>query len=142
MAVKKIHSKSGMVISYEMTCKIQGRVVRRRFKTAKEARVAHASLTAAAAASSYVHPGVGKISVAEYGQRWLASRQVRPSTLADYTSYWRTHIEPALGHLQVRQVTRPHITTLITAISARGLSPATVRHVYRMLSGHPQARAT
>lgn len=134
MAVKKIYSKSGKVISHEMTCKIEGRVVRRRFKTAKEARAAHARLTTDAAEGTYVHPGVAKTSLGEYGRQWLASRQVRPSTLANYTSYWQTHIEPALGHLEIRQVTRPHITALVTALSERGLAPATVRHVHRILA--------
>ncbi len=134
MAVKKITHASGRGHSYEMTCKIQGRVVRRRFPTKRAASDEYARLRSAASDGSLVNPAAGRVPLRDYGLQWLGSRQVRPGTLANYEVNWRRHVEPALGDLQVRQVTRQEVARLITGLTASGMAPTTVRKIYKIVA--------
>lgn len=44
-------------------------------------------------------------SLDDYGTRWIAQRQVKASTRAEYESTWSNHVAPYLGHLRLDKVT-------------------------------------
>ena len=54
----------------------------------------------------------GKLTVAEYMDRWLresACNRIRPKTYKDYAGLTRVHIAPALGHIKLKNLTPLHV---------------------------------
>ncbi len=131
---RKIKNMQGKVISYEMTCKVGGKVVRRRFKTLEEARNEYHRLRGDAAAGRRLVTAPASMTVSQYGTQWLSTRRRRDSTIANYSSNWNNHIEPVLGQLKLSRVTRQHASDLVHCLlhGDRPLSPSTVRHVYNI----------
>jgi len=60
--------------------------------------------------------------------------KLRPGTCSDYESLLRRHILPALGHCQLRHITRSMVQTLLTAKDKAGLSAQRVVHIRNVLS--------
>lgn len=84
--------------SWEITYRLDGRVVRQRFDSRPLAVNALARARAQALEGLGIAPADdGKTTLAEYAPRWLAAQQCRPSTLAIYDSHVRNHLVPMLG---------------------------------------------
>lgn len=71
---------------------------------------------------------------AEAWQHWLAyrrsgARPLRASTLSDYTSIYRRHLEPALGDLPLADIDAPAIARLTIDLSASGVSAKRLSNV-------------
>ncbi|MEU8058786.1 hypothetical protein [Microbispora bryophytorum] len=68
-----------------------------RWLTLKEAEVAR---------GEWINPDEAKITVKEWGERWLTSvnPSLKPKTRASYASLLRTLIEPRFGKSEVGQV--------------------------------------
>ena len=79
-------------------------------------------------------PVDAKISVTDYTEQWLATLQVRPSTRADYVSYLRNRILPALGRRPLSWLRRSHIAAFVAGLVDEGLAASTVRHCSNVLS--------
>jgi integrase len=81
-----------------------------------------------------VYVGDHKLTVAEFGDRWVSSQiHQRASTAAQMESRWRLHIRPTLGHMGLPEVTRAHIQAAVQKW-AREMRPATVGVVYGYVS--------
>jgi integrase len=63
-----------------------------------------ATVTVDVMQGSYVDPHAGKITIADFATRWLASQTSDPSTREAMASRFKVHILPTLGHLEVRSV--------------------------------------
>ena len=76
---------------------------------------------------------VGKETVSEFIQRWLAdhvAHTTRPRTHAFYAMVSRLYIEPQIGHVPIQKLTPSAVQALISSVLDRGLSPTTARRVY------------
>ncbi|MBO5637923.1 MAG: site-specific integrase [Acidaminococcaceae bacterium] len=77
-----------------------------------------------------------KMTVDEWGQKFLAD--VKPSlkdkTYKGYKGIFNQHITPALGKIRLNALTAAHIQKMINDLHEKGLSPATVATVRRILS--------
>ena len=73
------------------------------------------------------------LKLGEYLDRWLADSvadTVRPTTFERYEQIVRVHIRPALGSLNLRNVTPAHVRGLYREKLEVGLSPRTVQYVH------------
>ncbi len=131
MAVRKITHGRGT--SYEMTIKVDGRVVRRRFPTQRQAADEYARLRTAATQGTFIAPADAKVTFAAYSTGWFAGLAVRPSTLANYESHYRKHLEPAFGPQRLDRITRQQVLAFLNTLRDKGLAPATVRGIYNQL---------
>jgi len=78
----------------------------------------------------------GKLSVAEYMDRWLtesARNRLRPKTYKDYAGLTRVHIVPALGHIKLKNLTPLHVQQFYSARLNSGLSKRTVEYLHTVL---------
>jgi hypothetical protein len=70
------------------------------------------------------------IQAAEEGQAGTRSgRLYRPSALRDLSGALRGHVARDLGHMQLRDVRRPHVQALVDRLAADGLSVSRIRSV-------------
>ena len=120
--------------SWEITCRVEGRMVRQRFATRALAVSALARARAAALDGLGITPADGKTTLAEYAPRWLAAQQCRPSTLAMYDSHVRNHIVPMLGRRPMATLRRSDISAFVVALTKKQLATATVVTIYRVLA--------
>jgi integrase len=77
-------------------------------------------------------------SIADFVSDWLdttASQRVRPRTLSDYRWLAERYIFPDLGGRTLSQVHASDIQRAYAALTARGLSPRTVRYAHSVLHG-------
>jgi integrase len=112
------------------------------FKTKKDAQAALTQALQEVQTGTFADPG--KLTVADYLERWLAdyaAHQVGAVSQERYAHVIRTHLIPRLGRLPLGSLRPLHVQGYVTAAlrSGRvdgkgGLSPVTVRHHYRVLS--------
>lgn len=94
------------------------RQVRRRFKTADEAKTAYTTMAAEVQAGTFVHRSSSTVEAV--CRDWLAGKRVRPSTRANYADVLKPVIA-AYGAMGVQQLTKPNIDELMTSLSEGGL---------------------
>jgi integrase len=81
--------------------------------------------------------GTGAATVGEWLTLWvetIASRKVRPSTLATYRGYINNRLTPALGHHRLDRLQPEHLEAFYRDADEEGLSAATVLQMHRILS--------
>lgn len=77
--------------------------------------------------AGWADPALGRRTVGEwYAQWWPSTVNLRQSTRHRDAGLYRLHILPALGHRPLASVTQPDLVALVAALTAKGLSPATV----------------
>ena len=67
---------------------------------------------------------------------WLsdtAANKVRPKTLVRYEELVRLHIAPEIGRIPMVKLTPQHVERMLSAVSAKGMSPRTVAHCRAVL---------
>jgi integrase len=104
------------------------------YRTKKEAEAALVELAAAVQGGRFVP--VGKRTVGEYLDTWLASQKVaglRETTIVGYERLIRTHINPALGNVELRDLDASHLDHLYAEVITKGRKPATVRRVHAVM---------
>jgi len=76
------------------------------------------------------------VTLAEYAARWLASRTGRlaPNSRRAYDSALRNHVVPALGALELVDVTTHHVRAWIAAELAAGRTPNAIKALLGALS--------
>jgi integrase len=77
----------------------------------------------------------GRISLAEYMERWLAAsaRNLRPKTLERYRELVRVHIVPVVGGIRLDKLQPLHLERVYQEVLAQGRSGQTALHVHRLL---------
>jgi integrase len=76
-------------------------------------------------------------TVGHWLDHWLdniAARKVRARTLESYRSTVRLHIGPGIGHHRLDRLQPEHLEWLYAALAEKGLSPASILRVHRVLS--------
>jgi hypothetical protein len=72
------------------------------------------------------------LTLGEYLEDWLAAcRNIRPSTVRDYSGSIHNHINPRLGKVRLQAVDRLQIRGLYRKLAECGLSEKTVHNVQR-----------
>lgn len=106
------------------------------FKTEREASRWLSLKEAEIARGEWVDPNAGKISVVEWGERWLASvrESLKPKTFASYESLFRALVVPAFGNRELRLVRPINVAEWITAMKRRNLSASRIRQAHVVLS--------
>ncbi|MDT7539905.1 MAG: hypothetical protein QOI82_3490 [Actinomycetota bacterium] len=120
--------------SWEITYRVNGQMARRRFATKQQAVDALSKIRVDIARGMGLLPVDAKITMTEYSQQWLSTLQVRPSTRANYVSYLRNHVVPALGHRPLSSLRRSDIAAFVVVLVEKGLKPSTVRHCYNVVA--------
>lgn len=104
-------------------------------KTKTEARAALAKARADAAGGLVLD--TGKVTVAEYLNRWLdgplRTKGLKATTEESYRRQVRVHIAPAIGGVKLSRLTPELLQDLYDAKIAAGLKPATVRLIHAVL---------
>jgi integrase len=77
----------------------------------------------------------GRITVAEYLDRWLAAsaRSLRQKTLERYRELVRIHVVPIVGGVRLEKLQPLHLERVYQEILAKGRSGQTALHVHRLL---------
>jgi integrase len=78
----------------------------------------------------------GSLKVGEYLERWLKDSvegNVRSRTLSNYQMHVRRHIVPALGGIQLKNLTPAHVQGLYRQKLDSGLAPSSVRYIHAVL---------
>ena len=113
---KHIHSRG---TSYEITYRINDRMVRRRFPTRTAALDALADARTQIRAGTHLAPAEARVTLAAYSAQWVTGLQVADSTAHHYQLSLRKHILPALGHVQVGSLRRSDIVACVAALTAK-----------------------
>lgn len=82
----------------------------------------------------WIDPALGTVSIGEWSQTWLASKQgLKPTTRRSYGQVWRTLVEPRWGTTALTAVTYGDVVIWVASLNARGLSPSHVGHALLVL---------
>ena len=80
-------------------------------------------------------PRAGQMSFATYvEQTWFPNHVLEPTTREGYRYNLDRHILPTFGRMRMGEILPMHVREWVTQLTARGVSPATVRHVKIILS--------
>jgi integrase len=124
----------GRGTSWEITYRVDGRMVRRRFPTKREAEDALARARTEVADGLHIPPVHRKVTVEEYGKIWLSTLQVRPQTRFYYEHYFTKHVVPQLGNRQLASLRRSDVQAFVAALSQTHLGPRTVDAIYKIVA--------
>lgn len=111
-----------------------GRETARAFRTQAAASAHWKAMEADKERGDYHNPDAGKALFGDFGQRWLSSRIVDPSTTIRYETAYRLHVAPAFVHRQVRTIKPSRIQGWIKDLSER-FGPSTVITAFLVLQG-------
>jgi integrase len=77
----------------------------------------------------------GGVRFDAWAEDWLATRvKIGPKTRAGYEALLRNHINPALGHLALKDVRRATVLRFVTDMVTTGAKPGTVRNAHAVVS--------
>ncbi len=83
----------------------------------------------------WIDPSGGRTRFATWAERvFAATVDLRPSTRARDRSYYRNHVEPTFGNMQLRAIDHLLVREWIAALTASGLAPATVHKCHQVLA--------
>lgn len=104
------------------------------FRTKTDAEVWLSRVEAQISEGRWLDPSAGKVTVGEWGQRWLdaALPGRKRKTQASYESLWRLLIVPRFGRMQVAAVRPIMVAEWVADLSGR-LSASRTRQAYGLL---------
>ena len=107
----------------------------RHFKRKVDAQRWLDEVTASVVTGTYVDPALSRVTVGEWGERWLNGHAaLKPSTRTRYESLLRVHVLPRWGAVPVRLVNVADVESWLSGLTAAGLAASSVRQTYRVLS--------
>ncbi len=122
---------------YQARYRVEGRMVPAvtTFRTKRDAEAYLSTVRADIERGQWVNPAAGKVSLREYGTKWLEQRpDLRPRTRELYESELRLHILPVLGGLELAKITPSRVREWNSAMLNAGKpGPTTVAKCYRLL---------
>src|SRR3954453_10428904 len=112
----------------------KARVRDKSFPTEAAARQYRASVEHAQATGVYVPPNVGKVTVREVAEQWLAvqATRVRPRTLENYERGLRLRVLPTFGARRIDSITSRDVEKWVAELGP--VMPGTVKHAIFPLS--------
>ena len=82
----------------------------------------------------WIDPQRGKVTLNEYGQRWIDERpKLRPRTIGLYRQLLRSHLRPRLGNVSLADLNTPMIRAWRSDLISEGTSRLVVAKSYRLL---------
>src|SRR5690348_580577 len=91
--------------------------------------------TSALVTQTWTPPARGRVTVAEWAERWLAAQTgIKPSTHYRYGTLLHAHVLPAWGTHRLADVTHADVATWVAQMRQRGSASGTVRQAHRVLS--------
>jgi integrase len=127
-----IHRRGDKWIAYWRSDTAKGRKQHTKvFRTKKEAQEFLNDTLAAIRGGVFSEPS--KVTFGEYlVERWLPTKQmgVRPSTFASYRGLVERHVIPALGHLQIQQLSPDRLDRFYADLVGQGYATKTVRNIH------------
>ncbi|MEU4743610.1 tyrosine-type recombinase/integrase [Actinosynnema sp. NPDC023658] len=102
------------------------------FKTRKEANAYLADVESAKNAGRYVNPHAGRTLFAMVAERWLASRNDQPTTIARDASIMANHVLAKWAGWPVGKIEHLDVQDWVTELGGR-LAPATVAECHRLM---------
>jgi hypothetical protein len=134
--VRAIARKDGSA-AYEVRWRQAGRFKQRTFKVKREAerfalRVED-EVEQGNSTDIYVRRSTTVRDVVEASMK-ASQPRLKPRTFASYRQSYDNHVLPALGHRRVSSVTSQEVEAWVQSLTARGLSPATVRNNFVALT--------
>ena len=112
-----------------------GRQHERRFVRKVDAQRWLDEATSALVTQTWTAPERGRVTVADWADRWLASQTgVKPSTLYRYGNLLRTHVLPTWGKHRLADVTHADVAVWVAKLLAQGSAAGTVRQAHRVFS--------
>lgn len=125
-------SRWGRGLRYAAVWEVDGRPVSKSFARKIDANNHLAVTVTAQLSGGYVDPRSGRLTVRQFGEQWQQQRlHVRPQTVRRHRSTLEQHVYPAMGNVPLGQVRRTTVQDFVAGLSAKGLSPSTVRMVYK-----------
>lgn len=92
-------------------------------------------VTASLVTGTYIDPVLSRITVGEWGARWLDGHSaIKLSTKTRYESLLRVHVLPRWGTVPVSAANVADVEAWLSQLTASGLAASSVRHSYRVLS--------
>jgi integrase len=109
------------------------------FATKADASAYLATVQADTLRGTWVDPAAGKVTFAEYAEKWRAAQVHRPTTAAQVESYFRRHVYPRIGARQLASLRPSDIQGFVKSLVAgdadhKPLTPATVELIYTWVS--------
>jgi integrase len=85
---------------------------------------------------AWIDPGLGEVSVEEWGKRWLTAARphLKVKTFAGYEALFANKIVPAFGKRPLATLRPIMVSEWVASMSGEGASPSRVRQSYRLLS--------
>ena len=120
-SIKRSGSTWGFVLDIGRSNGRRQQVRKRGFRTRKDAQTALNDALAELQHGTYVRPR--RITLESYLDDWLASLAIagrRPTTIAGYRRLIRVHVNPALGHLELQQITAVDVDRFYAQLAAAG----------------------
>ncbi len=140
-SIKRSGSTWGFVLDVGRTNGRRQQVRKRGFRTRKDAQTALNEALAELQHGTYVRPQ--RITFGAYLDDWLATLAIagrRPTTIAGYRRLIRVHVKPALGDLELQQITAVDLDRLYAQLASVGspggrgpLSKSTIRKVHVLI---------
>lgn len=127
-----IHRRGDRWIAYWRSDTPKGRKQHTKvFRTKKEAQEFLNDTLAAIRGGVFSEPT--KVTFGEFLiERWLPTKKmgVRPSTFASYRGLVERHVVPALGHVQIQQLSADRLDLFYADLVDRGYATKTVRNIH------------
>ena len=124
----------GRGTSWEITYRIDGRMVRQRFPTKVAALDALSEARVEIRKGTHLAPVEAKTTLGAYVRQWEAGLQVAPSTRDLYTAHVGRYIVPMLGGRPLNTLRRSDVIAFLATLTGKGLAPSTVRMIYNLLA--------
>jgi integrase len=103
------------------------------FATKSDAQAWLAQRQAEVYTRSWVDPSLGRITLTEYGTRWIAEHKLSPRTRDLYAGLFRLHIEPFLGARAIEEIKPETVRWWRARLREDGRSESTTAKAYRLL---------
>jgi integrase len=112
----------------------KGRSYKRTFRTKKEAENFAAQERVEQGKGTWVDPREGRVLLAEYATVWLRSRtNLRTRTRELYEGELRLHILPALGSIEIAEISNAAVRSWYASLFDKGLAQSSCAKNYRLL---------
>ena len=110
---------------------------KRGFKTKRDAAAFAATVETSKLRGEYVAPSLGRVTVGELADNWLARKQraTAPSHYRTLETAWRVHVQPCWDSTPVADIDLLAVEEWITGLCNKGAGATTVLRAHGVLSG-------
>lgn len=103
------------------------------FDTETDARVWLTPIESQVIRGDWIDPDAGRVALGEYAAKWIAERTLAPSTVARYEAALRGQIDPAIGRLDLVDITPARVRKWRRDLLDGGTGAPSVAKAYRLL---------